>query len=635
MWLRYSASVLGLLLILVLSYCKNDTQKDSQVHEYLNMDSSVRYVGIDACKSCHYDKYETFLKTGMGSSFDLASLKKTSAEFDQVKPVYDAHLNLYYVPFVSHGQIYIKEYRLQNKDTVHSRIERVAYIIGSGHHTNSHFIEENGFVFQAPLTFYTQKGTWDLPPGFENGNNTRFDRKIGLECMSCHNAIPQLVRGSENQYRDLPHGINCERCHGPGELHVKEKQAGKVVDVTKEADRTIVNPKRLVWQRQIDICQRCHLQGDAVLKPGKQFTDFRPGMKLSDVFDQFSPEYKGGDEFVMAAHAERFQKSKCFIESVKGDINSSSARIGFTCISCHDPHVSVRNTRSIVFNQTCTSCHSNGQTTCSAKTSELKKENNNCVKCHMPSSGTSDIPHVTVHDHYIRKPGIHSGKGTLIGLRCITNDNPDMETLTEAYLSYFEKFEANQLYLSKAKTLSQQLDPKIQSNLIILIHLSYLNEEYARITEYSSQAAGIKDPWTLYRIAKAFEHQNRLNTAREWFEKAIESQNLNIDFQVQYAYLLIRLNEFKKAEAVLKEVLKMTGKNAEAWACLGLAQMKLNQASDAKGSFLKALSLNPDQITALQNLKNLEELLGNKALSVRYEQRINEIKDRTIANTRR
>jgi hypothetical protein len=41
----------------------------------------------------------------------------------------------------------------------------------------------------------------DLPPGFENGFNERFDRPIGLECMSCHNAMPtEFVAGSTNKF---------------------------------------------------------------------------------------------------------------------------------------------------------------------------------------------------------------------------------------------------------------------------------------------------------------------------------------------------------------------------------------------------------------------------------------------------
>ena len=148
-------------------------------------------------------------------------------------------------------------------------------------------VDINGYVYQAPVTFYTQRGIWDLPPGFENGHNSRFGRKIELECMSCHNAYPKMVEGSENKYAFIANGIDCERCHGPGSKHVEEKRMGKIVDTSKAVDYSIVNPAKLSIDLQLDICQRCHIQGNAVLAPGKSFFDFRPGMHLSDVMNVF------------------------------------------------------------------------------------------------------------------------------------------------------------------------------------------------------------------------------------------------------------------------------------------------------------------------------------------------------------
>ncbi len=626
MQIKLLAIVCGLLCVFVLSYCKQG-EKSVDNSPYLNHNDSVKYVGIDACAKCHLDKYSTFIETGMGSSFDLASLKKTSAEFHHVTPVYDGYRNLYYLPFLKDSAIYLKEYRLLNGDTIYSRTEKIQYIIGSGHHTNSHFIEENGYVFQAPLTFYTQKGKWDLPPGFENGNNTGFERKIGLECMSCHNAIPNLVKGSENQYKNLPHGINCERCHGPGEVHVAEKSKGIVVDVSKETDYTIVNPAKLSWNRQIDICQRCHLQGNAVLKPGKSFIDFRPGMKLSDVFDQFSPEYEGEDDVVMAAHAERFQRSKCFIASAKGDLNSDKIQPGFTCISCHNPHVSVRQTNAQIFNSKCRSCHTtSNQKQCSAPVASLNKENNNCVKCHMPSTGTSDIPHVTVHDHYIRKPSSSTVvKGKLKGLNCITNTNPDIATVTEAYVSYYEKFEANPLFLNIAKQKSKDLDQNNQLHLQILIHLYYINSQFDEIKNSANLYNG-NDAWTFYRIAKAYERLNDAPNAELWFDKAVNKEPLNLDFLLQKGNLLIKTKQFRKAETVLNQYIKLYSKNSDVWAYFGLVYMNNNQPSKAKEAFTKSLSFNPDNLTALQNLLSLENILGNSAQVAKLQSRINAIK---------
>ncbi len=632
---RYLAIISLMALLLFLSYCK-DASLSQQTSAYLNHADSVKYVGMNECMSCHADKHATFIHTGMGKSLSLAQLKYSSADFNQIKPVYDAYKDLYYIPLLIDSNIYIKEYRLENQDTIYARTEKISYIVGSGHHTNSHLIERNGYVFQAPLTFYTQDGKWDLPPGFENGNNSGFERRIGLECMSCHNGLPQTDYQAENRYMQIPQGIDCERCHGPGEIHVREKRAGKVVDITKEIDYTIVNPAKLSWMRQIDLCQRCHLQGNAVLKPGKSFADFKPGMRLSDVFDQFSPEFKGGDEFVMAAHAERFQMSKCFKANVKGDINSESAQVGFTCISCHDPHVSVRQTNLNKFNQKCVSCHNTSQNDCSAPKDQLQLNQNNCVKCHMPASGTSDIPHVTVHDHYIRKPA-HSMQqtGTLIGLRCITQQNPDKLTWTEAYISYYEKFDKNKLYLNKAIELGAQLDAKNPAHVEVLIHLYYINAQYALLVKLAENIHDNFSAWTAYRIAKSYEILNQNDKASSWYEMALEKQNRNIDFLLQYATHLVKIKNYKKAEIYVQTLINLYAESAEAWSVKGLIHMSKNEYAKARQCFETAISLNPDQLTALQNLKLLASLAGNSAEVDMLNSRIIKIQSRYETHSRR
>ena len=176
--------------------------------------------GMETCRECHSSIYDSFIQTGMGKSFDKASAHKSSGDFSKHKPVYDKFHDFYYLPFWDKDSLRIMEYRLEGKDTIHKRIETVSYIVGSGQHTNSHIMNTFGYLNQMPMTFYTQKGVWDLPPGFENGGNTRFNRLIGLECMSCHNSYPQFIKGSENRYDFVDKGIGCERCHEIGRAHV-------------------------------------------------------------------------------------------------------------------------------------------------------------------------------------------------------------------------------------------------------------------------------------------------------------------------------------------------------------------------------------------------------------------------------
>jgi hypothetical protein len=305
---------------------KENPKQTADTLAWLNHADTAKYVGINTCRQCHQDIYNTFIKTGMGKSFDHATVQKTSAKFDHPL-IYDKFSDFYYKAFWQNDSLKFLEYRLEGKDTVYKRTERVDYIVGSGHHTNSHIQSVNGYFNQMPMTFYTQKGEWHLPPGFEDGHNSRFKRKIGLECMSCHNAYPDFVEGSENKFTSVPEGINCERCHGPGSVHVQQRSTGSKVDTSRYIDYSIVNPAKLPIDLQFDLCQRCHLQGNAVLKEGKSFYDFKPGMKLSDYISVFLPKYKNADdEFIMASHVDRLKQSQCFIKTFESAKDNKSLR---------------------------------------------------------------------------------------------------------------------------------------------------------------------------------------------------------------------------------------------------------------------------------------------------------------------
>lgn len=608
------AAVGGSLLLgfsLGLQQCKELPAK--QEPYFLNLNDTVDYVGMETCKQCHSGHYNTFIHTGMGSSFGVATRERSKAKFNQ-PPVYDPKTDMYYAADWIADSLMLKEFRLRGKDTVHQRSVRISHIIGSGHHTNSHFWMENGYVYQAPLTFYTQSGKWDLPPGYEE-TNTRFSRKIDIECMSCHNAMPAVAEGSINKFTKIPNGIDCERCHGPGELHVKLKMKGIVVDTAKVADRSIVNPKRLPWALQIDVCQRCHLQGNNVLKPGKNFTDFRPGMPLSDVFDVFMPKKSEG-QFFMAGHAERLQLSACFKGSNKSYIKAYNPNLNLTCITCHNPHVSVRETNKAKFNDACRSCHNptSKKSTlhiCSENENQRLKVSNNCVGCHMPSNNTGDIPHVTVHDHFIRKdyrlkPDHSDSQLAVFTLYAVNQAQPDKRTELEAYVSWFEKFEAKTEFLKKAKSLLVDNESQYPS----LIHFYYTSGMWNEISNIAEKQENHSfDAWTLYRIAKAYDKQNVLSQAVDYYEKAYNKMPLNADFAAECGNALIRNGRFTDAIILLKKVAQQQPSAEFIQLNLGTAYFKANEIAKAKFHWQNTVKLNPDNIMAHENLAILFKMV--------------------------
>ena len=217
---------ISFIILIFLYSCSSDNIVEYK--SYHNHHDTVKYVGMNECKACHYEIYNSYIQTGMGKSFSSAIKTKSSLP-ESPEIIYDSFKDLSYMPLWINDSLWIREFRMLYNDTVHKIDKKVDYIIGSGHHTNSHLFKLNGYLHQLPYTYYVQDSISDLPPGYEDGNNTRFAREINMECISCHNAYPQHVEGSNNKYDFIPQGIDCERCHGPGEIHVALKSQGILV----------------------------------------------------------------------------------------------------------------------------------------------------------------------------------------------------------------------------------------------------------------------------------------------------------------------------------------------------------------------------------------------------------------------
>ena len=629
---------------------KNSITK-KETSKYLNHGDSANYVGMNTCKLCHQSIYNSFIKTGMGKSFDLASKSKSSADFS--KPgIYDKIADLNYKAYWNKDSLYIHEFRIQKNETLYSRKEQVNFIIGSGQHTNSHLQINNGYLNQMPMTYYTQKKKWDLPPGFENGINTRFTRKIGLECISCHNAYPNLIIGSENKYQSMPSGIDCERCHGPGSIHVKQRQNGSKIDTSKYIDYSIVNPAKLSIDEQFDVCQRCHLQGNAILKENKSFFDFKPGQKLSNYISVFLPKYTNSNtEFIMASHADRLKQSACFIKSYEKIQNKNILKPykeAMTCITCHNPHVSVRETNANVFNDACLSCHN---TKTENENTKLKLQNahklfkkntwSNCVSCHMPVSGSSDIPHVTVHDHYIRKPITVEEKNkikTFIGLFAINEKKPDSLTIAKAYINQYDKFDTKNNYLDSA--LNYLSNPKeFEKNRYALIQLYFIRNDFNAIITCLNKLGEARclnelfikktydntDAWTCYRIAESYYYKNQLTKALIWFKRAIELAPYHLDFRNKYGTTLASTNQLSEAETQFNFILKENRKYVSAYSNLGYIKLLQGKESDALLLYKKGESIDPDNELLLLNLSAYYLYKHENKIAKKYLQHLHKL----------
>jgi Tfp pilus assembly protein PilF len=437
---------------------------------YRNVLPEVRYVGTSVCANCHARIAATFRRHPMGRS--AASASELVGDFIGLLPSgcepvpaavvlasrlaqverYDA---VAHNPFTASGS----EHRvvLRGGEVVHRETLRdpdghtlvafeapVLFAIGSGSRGRTYVVARGDALFQSPISWYSQGNRWDLSPGYL-GNDSHFERPVTASCLYCHVDSVDPVRGTVNRYRrphpNPPpesgegrvggHAIGCERCHGPGELHVDSRERGEVPD---GLDPTIVNPAHLEPYLREAVCEQCHLQGKTqILKAGRDLFDYRPGLPLHLFWSVFVAAPELTDNHKSVTTVEQMHTSKCFQKSGGA----------FGCISCHDPHeLPAPEERASYYRDRCLRCHEPPSPlplspggrgvgvrgagasprrhepaararagaaprapACSEDERRRQQKEDSCIACHMRRLTSSDIAHTANTDHrLLRRP---------------------------------------------------------------------------------------------------------------------------------------------------------------------------------------------------------------------------------------
>jgi hypothetical protein len=138
--------------------------------------------------------------------------------------------------------------------------KRVDYVLGSGNHSRTYLhLTEKNTLQQLPLAWYSEKGgVWAMNPGYDRADYAGSVRPIYYECMFCHNGYPKIPSGADRDIsqttylQPMPEGIDCQRCHGPGQNHVDlASRGGSAVEALRAA---ILNPGKLDTERAMEVC---------------------------------------------------------------------------------------------------------------------------------------------------------------------------------------------------------------------------------------------------------------------------------------------------------------------------------------------------------------------------------------------
>jgi predicted CXXCH cytochrome family protein len=358
---------------------------------FLNTGPGARYVGSAACTSCHQDRHDSFCSTGMGRSMAAVDATREPPDATFEHPLSKRR----YQVLRKGGTLWHREFLLTDASQEVLLAEYpLKYVVGSGRHARTYLVEVDGFTVESPVTWYPSREAWDMSPGYDNANQWGFARQIGEGCLYCHAGQAEVVGQTVHKMRITEPVIGCERCHGPGSLHVAlrsdpHKSGGPAGGI----DYTIVKPTHLSRELSEAICQQCHLNAVAIVtNRGRKLTDYRPGLLLQDYFQVYT-EQGPSQSMTVVGHVEQMHLSRCYQRSKQ-----------FSCLTCHDPHAEpAPENRTAYYNAICTQCHEPQR--CKVEPVRRAKESpdNNCIYCHMPRSKT-DIPHLSFTHHRV---GVH------------------------------------------------------------------------------------------------------------------------------------------------------------------------------------------------------------------------------------
>ena len=548
----------------------------------------AEYVGAGVCQSCHPSIYESYQEVGMARSFNRIDRVAPIENWVNDNLVYHESSDQYFEMAEREGKYFQRRYQLDRSgQEIHNFEKEIDFILGSGNKERDYFYRSNsGELIQFPIVWYSEKGSWGMAPGYDRPNHEGFLRRVEYRCFFCHNAYPELPDGwarYEAQRprfpEELPSGIGCERCHGPGALHVERASAASR---SSEIRSAIVNPARLDRKLQLDVCMQCHLETsssllpDVVLKDGRDIFSYRPGEPLEDyeaVFDY--PLDSGHDEFNIVHQAYRLRKSLCFASSE------------MTCTTCHDPHT-VPDDKPTFYKQKCMDCHPS-EDACTETREARAANGDDCLACHMPQRRTDDVVAATMTDHYIQRR-LPEGRPA---------ERPEpTEPYTGPLRLYFPD-EEEDLYMGLA--LSRGAD-------------------VARGVEELSAIIGpdeVGSTATLYYLASGYQGLGRTAEAIRVYQRVLEGDSGYTEARYNLAVAMIGQGTMAAAIDELEEVLRQDPGFADAH--IALARAKGDRLGRPMSTIdqillietvrqhnLSALEIDPFHLVALNNLGLLE-----------------------------
>jgi hypothetical protein len=299
--------------------------------------ASAEYVGSTVCAACHKEIADQYSKSG--HAWALPQVKEGN------QPIYPFSQ----VPNPPDGYTW----------------NDVTYVIG-GYNWKAQFLDKNGYIIT------------DKPGGLGDANylnqynleNKQLNKdaafvgyhsgeaKKVFDCGGCH-TTGYNATGNQDKLEGITGtwvapGVQCEACHGPGNLHA-------------------TNPRgvRLLVNRDPSLCTNCHIAGPA--------KESEPASASSSGATTATPTITSTSSITSTASTGFIMQT-----DLNGGMFLSKHNI-LQCVTCHNPHTGVVELRQAKETTTTTPCEN-----CHFQEAQYQKNpmhvqiGMTCTECHMP-----------------------------------------------------------------------------------------------------------------------------------------------------------------------------------------------------------------------------------------------------------
>jgi Flp pilus assembly protein TadD len=502
--------------------------------------------GNEACASCHAEIYNSYAKTVMAKASGSASDGLMTGEFDDKKS------GVRYRVYERDGRVWMS-YERAGKGGLRGERE-LLYFIGSGVKGRTYLFFVDGFLFEAPINWYSQEGRWNMTPAYTEAREIPMNLPAYMDCLNCHaSGLKAPAAGTDSKFSDKPFehgGITCERCHGPGEGHM--------------------NPAKLPAERRDAICMECHFEGTvAVEQPGKRVSQFRPGDRLSDYIHYF----------LLTGNPDR-ETPRALSQFEALSLSACKRRAGdkMWCGSCHDPHSEPAPAeKAAYYRGKCLACHGE------AFAEKHHADKPDCRGCHMPALPSKDVAHTEATDHRIlRYP--------------ITGALPRLQLRDKPLVSFPE----SDAPLATTRDFALAWETLAEHQAEGAAHEA---EQYLR----QAVKEGPDDPVLLAALGFVEQEHGHGNEARELYERALKLDPLNNDAATNLGILEARSGNLPRAVQLWQGAFARVPHRSAIGMNLAMAFCVAGQKPEARQYVLRVLEFNPDHEKAKSLLEHLDE----------------------------